>query len=299
MPCRVQISELAAGRRCSVRLGETRNSKILPSSHTASCYKPLHLHDDGHSRIWPAYSCARNKSARVTRSRDHHVCRLPSPRKPCWVCGKKSPISNRSALASPASTDMCSQIFKVVHQPDTIGTRLSEVQKASEDLATFGKMVSLVSLSPFSGTVEALAELSSVSEGILSDFLRATLESALPKASKKKNITLGVWDKSLAASIKAVFPNVSCETGDSSPVVAELLRGLRQHGKLIKQLQHGDLDRAVLGLGHAYSRSRVKFSVIRQDQSIIQVHISVFLCDAHELTFWSRPSQLSTRWTRT
>jgi NOP5NT (NUC127) domain len=40
-------------------------------------------------------------------------------------------------------------IFQVVHQADTIGNRLREVQQASLDLAKFGKMIKLVSFVPF------------------------------------------------------------------------------------------------------------------------------------------------------
>lgn len=162
-------------------------------------------------------------------------------------------------------------VFKVVHQPDTIGNRLKEVQLAAQDLDKFGKTVELVGLSPFQGTSDALQEINDVSEGIMSDFLQATLETNLPKSSKKKAITLGVWEKNLAGSIKAAFPNLACETGDTNPVVGDLLRGLRQHGqKLIKKLQPGDLERSILGLGHAYSRAKVKFSVQKHDNHIIQ-----------------------------
>ena len=162
-------------------------------------------------------------------------------------------------------------VFKVVLQPDTIGNRLAEVQKAVQDLDKFGKTVELVGLAPFQGTQDALQEINDISEGILSDFLRATLETNLPKAGKKKTITLGLSESNLAGSIKAAFPNLACETAQTSEVVADLLRGLRQHsGKLIKKLQPGDIDRSILGLGHAYSRAKVKFSVNKQDNHIIQ-----------------------------
>jgi nucleolar protein 56 len=39
--------------------------------------------------------------------------------------------------------------FQVVHQADTIGNRLKEVQDAGQDLAKFGKMVKLVSFAPY------------------------------------------------------------------------------------------------------------------------------------------------------
>jgi nucleolar protein 56 len=40
-------------------------------------------------------------------------------------------------------------LFKVVHQADTVGNRLKEVQEGVVDLAKFGKMVDLVSFLPF------------------------------------------------------------------------------------------------------------------------------------------------------
>jgi len=40
-------------------------------------------------------------------------------------------------------------IFKVVHQADTVGNRLKEVQDSVQDLAKFGKMVELTSFLPF------------------------------------------------------------------------------------------------------------------------------------------------------
>lgn len=82
---------------------------------------------------------------------------------------------------------------------------------------------------------------------------------------------MGVYDRVLATSIKAAFPSVECETGDTSEVVQDMLRGIRLHStKLLKGLREGDLDTAQLGLGHAYSRAKVKFSVQRDDNHIIQ-----------------------------
>ena len=50
-----------------------------------------------------------------------------------------------------------------------------------------------------------------------------------------------------------------------------MLRGLRLHSdKLLKQLRDGDTNTAQLGLGHAYSRAKVKFSVQKNDNHIIQ-----------------------------
>lgn len=122
------------------------------------------------------------------------------------------------------------------------------------------------------GAAQALENANDISEGIASEYLISLLEVNLPKAGKKKNkITLGVSEKNIAGSIKAAFPGVECETGDTSGIVADMLRGIRQHApKLLKQLQEGDVERAQLGLGHAYSRARVKFSVQKNDNHIIQ-----------------------------
>ena len=110
-----------------------------------------------------------------------------------------------------------------------------------------------------------------ISEGIASEYLISLLEVNLPKAGKKNKISLGVSEKNIAGSIKSAFPGVECETGDTSEIVADMLRGIRQHApKLLKQLQEGDVERAQLGLGHAYSRARVKFSVQKNDNHIIQ-----------------------------
>jgi nucleolar protein 56 len=48
-------------------------------------------------------------------------------------------------------------VFKVVHQVDTVGNRLKEVQDSVQDLAKFGKMVQLVSFVPFEYARTALA----------------------------------------------------------------------------------------------------------------------------------------------
>jgi nucleolar protein 56 len=121
------------------------------------------------------------------------------------------------------------------------------------------------------GAAQALENANDISEGIVSEYLTSLLEVNLPKASKKNKITIGVSDKNLAGGIKAAFPGVECETADTSEVVQTMLRGIRQHApKLLKQLQEGDVERAQLGLGHAYSRAKVKFNVQKNDNHIIQ-----------------------------
>jgi len=117
-----------------------------------------------------------------------------------------------------------------------------------------------------------LQNVNEVSEGLLTDYLRSVLELNLPQTSgKKSKVVLGVADKKLAGEISSTFPGVECETGDTSAVAADLLRGLRIHSeKLLKGLHDGDVGRAQLGMAHAYSRSKVKFNVHKNDNHIIQ-----------------------------
>lgn len=99
----------------------------------------------------------------------------------------------------------------------------------------------------------------------MNDYLKTLLELNLPK--KKSKATLGVSDRFLGAAISSEL-GVSCDSSERS---LELLRGIRLHAeKLLKGLQEGDVKKAQLGLGHSYSRAKVKFNVNRSDNMIIQ-----------------------------
>ncbi|KND86804.1 Nucleolar protein 56 [Tolypocladium ophioglossoides CBS 100239] len=163
-------------------------------------------------------------------------------------------------------------VFKMVHQADAVGLKLKEVQEAATDLSKFGKMVKLVNFTPFDGHADAINNINEVSEGICTDFLKSVLELNLPKTSgKKSKVVLGVSEKGLAGAIKAEFPGLECETADTSEIVADVIRGIRLHAeKLIEGLSLGDIEKACLGMAHAYSRAKVKFSATRNDNHIIQ-----------------------------
>ncbi|KAI9328624.1 hypothetical protein BDR26DRAFT_912754 [Obelidium mucronatum] len=128
-------------------------------------------------------------------------------------------------------------------QGEEIGQELEEVQKAALDLAKFGRYMKLKSFAPFKSAAHALENIMDVTEGARESFVVATVSSRQ------------TWDTDC----------VSNET------VTELIRGLRLHGdKMLRQLKDGDFYRAQLGLGHAYSRAKVKFNVNRSDNMIIQ-----------------------------
>ncbi|KAH8683517.1 hypothetical protein BGZ61DRAFT_495911 [Ilyonectria robusta] len=181
-------------------------------------------------------------------------------------------------------------LFKVIHQQDAVGLKLKETQAAGNDLAKFGKMVQLANFTPFRGHVEALENINLVSEGIVSDYLKNVLELNLPKTSgKKSKVVLGVSEKNLAGAIKAEFPGLECETADTNEIVADVIRGIRLHAdKLLSNLKSGDVEKAGLGMGHAYSRAKVKFSVTRNDNHIIQASATIDFQDKGVNQFFMR-----------
>ena len=125
---------------------------------------------------------------------------------------------------------------------------------------------------PSRSAAQGLEAINLISEGIVPDHLKDTLELNLPQTSgKKSKLILGIQDPKLAGEISSLFPGIQCESANTSEVVAVLLRGIRTHAhRLLKGLQDGDVQRAQLGLGHAYSRAKVKFSVHKNDNHVIQ-----------------------------
>lgn len=160
-------------------------------------------------------------------------------------------------------------LFNIVESGDDVGIMLSTVQSSVLDLGLFSKMCKLESFLPFTSAAGALQNINDVSEGILNDQLKDFLELNLPKVKegKKSKYVLLVGDPKMGNAISAGL-NVVCECDDTS---AEFLRGIRVHFQTyVKQLSDGNIERAQLGLGHAYSRGKVKFNVNRADNMIIQ-----------------------------
>ncbi|KAH9307359.1 hypothetical protein KI387_035270, partial [Taxus chinensis] len=152
---------------------------------------------------------------------------------------------------------------------DEIGQNTDTVQDSVVDLNRFGKVVKLVAIQPFGSASDALNQCNAVSEGILTDELRNFLELNLPKIKegKKPKFSLGVSEPKLGSQILEVL-KIPCQSNDR---VLELLRGIRLHlHTFIKDLKETDLEKAQLGLGHSYSRAKVKFNVNRVDNMIIQ-----------------------------
>lgn len=155
------------------------------------------------------------------------------------------------------------------HGLDEIGQSIEAVQNSVIDLNRFGKVVKFVAIQPFSSASDALQQCNAVSEGLLTDELRNFLELNLPKVKegKKPKFSLGISEPKLGSQIFEVL-RIPCQSND---FVLELLRGVRFHiHTFIKNLKEADLEKAQLGLGHSYSRAKVKFNVNRVDNMIIQ-----------------------------
>ena len=152
-----------------------------------------------------------------------------------------------------------------VNESEEIAAKDKEAQKTITDLSLFSKICKLKAYLPFKTAEDALENINSVSEGIVTDALKTFLNNNLPKKSKKYR--LGVMDPKIGQSIaqEIDFQLASDEN------VMELLRGCRMHfSRIVKGLEGGAQERAQLGLAHSYSRCKVKFNVNRNDNMIIQ-----------------------------
>ncbi|TVU47024.1 hypothetical protein EJB05_06600 [Eragrostis curvula] len=158
---------------------------------------------------------------------------------------------------------------------DEIGQSVEAVRSSVLDLDRFGKAVKLAAFTPFSSAIDALNQCNAISEGIMTDELRSFLELNLPKPKegKKAKYSLGVVEPKVGSHISEVT-GIPCQ---SNEFVQELLRGVRLHfDRFINELKSSDLEKAQLGLGHSYSRAKVKFNVNRVDNMVIQ---AIFLLD--------------------
>uniref|UniRef100_A0A3Q2Y9X1 Nucleolar protein 56 n=1 Tax=Hippocampus comes TaxID=109280 RepID=A0A3Q2Y9X1_HIPCM len=154
----------------------------------------------------------------------------------------------------------------VVKEVEEISMLLPQVEQCVLSLAKFNSMVSLAAFFPFKSAQSALENINAISEGVVHADLKLFLETNVPQ-SRKKKATLGVGDPKIGAALQEEF-GFSIQTGG---VVAELTRGIRLHfHSLVKGLTAVAASKAQLGLGHSYSRAKVKFNVNRADNMIIQ-----------------------------
>jgi len=155
-------------------------------------------------------------------------------------------------------------------ETEEVADLLDEVQKNQTDFSLFSKLVKLKGFAPFLSAESALENLNDVTEGIMNGTLKTFLENqSVPtvKPGKKAKFALGVSDPKLGGCVKEEL-SIECISNET---VLEIMRGIRMHiGKFIAGLEEGDVEKAQVGLGHSYSRSKVKFNIHRSDNMIIQ-----------------------------
>lgn len=153
-----------------------------------------------------------------------------------------------------------------VKEFEEIGMLLPQVEESVTDLSRFRGVVSLVGFSPFKTAFSALENINSISEGIVTEDLKLFLDSSFGGLTKQ-DVVLGVADPKLGANITETL-GIKC---DHVNVVPEIMRGIRFHfHNLVKGFTSQNSAIAQLGLGHSYSRAKVKFNVNRVDNMIIQ-----------------------------
>ena len=161
-------------------------------------------------------------------------------------------------------------LFEVVAFEE-IGNLLEGAMDTVTDIERFGRALKLKGFQPFESAQDALENANAISEHAMTGSLHNFLEMNLPKVSKKSKtaeFTLGVIDPALATAISDGLSGVSCRSDDT---IREIARGCRQHlDVFVKGLAGGAAEKAQLGLGHSYSRSKVKFNPARSDNMIIQ-----------------------------
>ncbi|KAL7854071.1 hypothetical protein AOLI_G00209150 [Acnodon oligacanthus] len=153
-----------------------------------------------------------------------------------------------------------------VKEVEEIGMLLPQVEGSVLNVGKFNSVVKLAAFFPFKSAQAALENINAISEGVVHADLKLFLETNLPSGGKKKAL-LGVADGKIGAALQEEL-GLSIQTGG---VVAEILRGVRLHfHSLVKGLTAQAASKAQLGLGHSYSRAKVKFNVNRADNMIIQ-----------------------------
>ncbi|KAK2172409.1 hypothetical protein NP493_965g01049 [Ridgeia piscesae] len=161
----------------------------------------------------------------------------------------------------------CGYALFRVREFEEVGMLQPEVEESVLDLARFNTVVKLAAFAPFKSGANALDNMNSISEGVLHEDLRLFLETNVPKSSKKLKSVVGVGDNRIGGAISEELGLKMMQ----SEVVQEIIRGIRLHfHKMVKGLTQQSSAKAQLGLGHSYSRAKVKFNVNRVDNMIIQ-----------------------------
>jgi len=152
-----------------------------------------------------------------------------------------------------------------VHEFENIGSMVPQVEAAVKNGSKFRKAVKLRKFQQFKSGEESLENTMACSEGRLTPLLEQFLRSDNIGGDDRQ--TLGVICPQLGGCIKDSLSVNVVHTG----VVPEIIRGVRCFlTKYIDGVDNTVQSQAELGLGHAYSRSKVQYNVNRVDNMIIQ-----------------------------
>jgi nucleolar protein 56 len=152
-------------------------------------------------------------------------------------------------------------LFKIKEASD-LASSLKQVQRNLSDFKVFSDIAKLKSFLPFKDSQESLDNLNAISEGVLPKTLESFLESNVSKGNK-----LAVSDTKLGGAIQDTL-KIESFTDQS---IMELGRGIKFHfEKFLKEITKEDVEKSQLGLGHAYSRSKIKFNMNKSDNMVIQ-----------------------------
>ncbi|XP_014668885.1 PREDICTED: nucleolar protein 56-like [Priapulus caudatus] len=155
-----------------------------------------------------------------------------------------------------------------VKEMEEIGMTIPSVEATVTDISKFNSIVKLIAFSPFKSGTNALDNMNSVSEGVMHEDLHLFLETNMPKPGEKKSAPLAVGDAKLGAACARRALGLPCTFTGIAPDRFRCIRYNFHH--LVKGFTRETASKAQLGLGHSYSRGRVKFNVNRVDNMIIQ-----------------------------
>lgn len=154
-----------------------------------------------------------------------------------------------------------------VKEFEEVSALLPQVESSVTDISKFQSIVKLEAFQAFRSAANSLDNCNAIAAGELHPDLQSFLQNEMPKTKKKVKSILGVGDEKIALAIKETL-GISCQ---HSGIVVEVGRGIRTHfPHFIKVLTETTAGKAQLGLGHSYSRDKVKFNVNRVDNMIIQ-----------------------------
>lgn len=172
---------------------------------------------------------------------------------------------------------------------DEVGQGTDVIEKSKKQFSRFNKLVKLIGFKPYESSKVALEEINLISESEASEILVNFLLQNLPKHKiKKPTYELGVSDAKLGNDIQEKT-NINCVWRDYT---GELIRGIRTHfSRFVTQLNENNLNAAQTGLGHGYSRSKLKFNINRSDNMMIQAIALLDILDRDINTFFMRAKE--------